>query len=146
MAVCSKCGAQIPDNTGVCPSCGAPQENGANQQAYVNGGNYMDPNDVQQNKVMAVLAYIGILFLVPLLAAPNSQYARFHTNQGLVLFLFDIVVGILTAVLAFIPFIGLIVSSLLGLGIFVLMILGIVNAATGKANELPLIGKIRIIK
>ena len=76
MAVCSKCGAQIPDNTGVCPSCGAPQENGANQQAYVNGGNYMDPNDVQQNKVMAVLAYIGILFLVPLLAAPNSQYAR----------------------------------------------------------------------
>ena len=146
MAVCSKCGAQIPDNTGVCPSCGAPQENGANQQAYVNGGNYMDPNDVQQNKVMAVLAYIGILFLVPLLAAPNSQYARFHTNQGLVLFLFDIVVGILTAVLAFIPFIGLIVSSLLGLGIFVLMILGIVNAATGKANELPLIGKSRIIK
>ncbi|MCI8603967.1 MAG: zinc-ribbon domain-containing protein [Ruminiclostridium sp.] len=146
MAVCSKCGAQIPDNTGVCPSCGAPQENGANQQAYVNGGNYMDPNDVQQNKVMAVLAYIGILFLVPLLAAPNSQYARFHTNQGLVLFLFDIVVGILTAVLAFIPFIGLIVSSLLGLGVFVLMILGIVNAATGKANELPLIGKIRIIK
>lgn len=146
MAVCSKCGAQIPDNTGVCPTCGAPQENGANQQAYVNGGNYMDPNDVQQNKVMAVLAYIGILFLVPLLAAPNSQYARFHTNQGLVLFLFDIVVGILTAVLAFIPFIGLIVSSLLGLGVFVLMILGIVNAATGKANELPLIGKIRIIK
>lgn len=146
MAVCSKCGAQIPDNTGVCPSCGAPQENGANQQAYVNGGNYMDPNDVQQNKVMAVLAYIDILFLVPLLAAPNSQYARFHTNQGLVLFLFDIVVGILTAVLAFIPFIGLIVSSVLGLGVFVLMILGIVNAATGKANELPLIGKIRIIK
>ena len=146
MAVCSKCGAQIPDNTGVCPSCGAPQENGANQQAYVNGGNYMDPNDVQQNKVMAGFAYIGILFLVSLLAAPNSQYARFHTNQGLVLFLFDIVVGILTAVLAFIPFIGLIVSSLLGLGVFVLMILGIVNAATGKANELPLIGKIRIIK
>lgn len=146
MAVCSKCGAQIPDNTGVCPSCGAPQENGANQQAYVNGGNYMDPNDVQQNKVMAVLAYIGILFLVPLLAAPNSQYARFHTNQGLVLFLFDIVVGILSAVLAFIPFVGLIVSSLLSLGAFVLMILGIVNAATGKANELPLIGKIRIIK
>ncbi len=146
MAVCSKCGAQIPDNTGVCPSCGAPQENGANQQAYVNGGNYMDPNDVQQNKVMAVLAYIGILFLVPLLAAPNSQYARFHTNQGLVLFLFDIVVGILTAVLAFIPFIGLIVSSVLGLGVFVLIILGIVNAATGKANQLPLIGKIRIIK
>lgn len=147
MAVCSKCGAQIPDNTGVCPTCGAPQGNGANQQqAYVNGGNYMDPNDVQQNKVMAVLAYIGILFLVPLLAAPNSQYARFHANQGLVLFLVDIVVGIVSVILAFVPFVGAILGSLLGLAVFVLMILGIVNAATGKANELPLIGKIRIIK
>ncbi len=148
MAVCSKCGAQIPDNSSVCPTCGAPQQvNGANQQqSYVNGGNYMDPNDVQQNKVMAVLAYIGILFLVPLLAAPNSQYARFHTNQGLVLFLFDIAVGIVSAIVAFIPFVGLILSPLLGLAMFVLMILGIVNAATGNAKELPLIGKIRIIK
>lgn len=148
MAVCSKCGAQIPDNSSVCPTCGAPQQvNGANQQqAYVNGGNYMDPNDIQQNKVMAVLAYIGILFLVPLLAAPNSPYARFHTNQGLVLFLFDIAVGIVSGIMAFIPFVGLIISSLLGLAIFVFMILGIVNAATGKASELPLIGKIRIIK
>ncbi len=87
MAVCSKCGAQIPDNTGVCPSCGAPQENGANQQAYVNGGNYMDPNDVQQNKVMAVLAYIGILFLVPLLSMHVSIQIRDLCFSCLILWL-----------------------------------------------------------
>ena len=35
-----------------------------------------DPNDVQSNKVMAILAYFGILFLIPLLAAKESAYAR----------------------------------------------------------------------
>lgn len=43
--------------------------------------------DVNGNKVFGILAYIGILFLVPLFAAKDSQYARFHTNQGLVLFI-----------------------------------------------------------
>lgn len=41
-----------------------------------------EQEDINQNKVMAVLAYIGILVLVPLLAAPNSKYARYHVNQG----------------------------------------------------------------
>ena len=39
-----------------------------------------DSNDVAQNKVMGILAYIGFLFLVPLLAAKDSKYARFHAN------------------------------------------------------------------
>ena len=46
-----------------------------------------DPNDVQSNKVMAILAYFGILFLIPLLAAKESAYARYHTNQGRVRYL-----------------------------------------------------------
>ena len=41
--------------------------------------------DIEQNKVMALLAYLGLLFLVPMFAAPNSKFARYHTNQGLVL-------------------------------------------------------------
>ena len=36
-----------------------------------------DPNDVQSNKVMAILAYFGILFLIPLLAAKESAGAYF---------------------------------------------------------------------
>ena len=38
--------------------------------------------DVQNNKVMAVLSYIGILVLIPILAAKESPFARFHANQG----------------------------------------------------------------
>lgn len=162
MAFCSNCGAQIDDNAAVCSACGAPQNNNGAPQynnnangfngvpmSNVQGGDYtaqMNPNDIQQNKVMAVLAYIGILFLVPLLAAPNSPYARFHTNQGLVLFLTDIAIGIVSTIFAFIPFVGWMISGLLGIAVFVFMILGIVNAASGVAKELPLIGKLRIIK
>lgn len=41
-----------------------------------------DPQDVQANKVMAILAYFGLLVFVPLFAAKESRFARFHTNQG----------------------------------------------------------------
>ena len=148
MAFCSNCGTQIPDNSNVCPSCGAPQQgNNANQQnyqqqAYVSGTGPIDPNDIQQNKVMAVLAYFGFLFLIPLLAAPNSRYARFHTNQGLVLFLCEFALGII----AFIPFIGWIISTLGEIAAFVFFIIGVIHAANGEVKELPLIGKIKILK
>ena len=36
--------------------------------------------DIEKNKIMAVLAYI--IFLIPLLAAKDSPFAKFHTNQG----------------------------------------------------------------
>ena len=39
-----------------------------------------------------------------------------------------------------------ILLSVIGLLFFVLMIVGIVNAASGRAKELPVIGKIRIVK
>lgn len=110
--------------------------------------------DVQKNKVFGILAYIGILFLVPLLAAPDSQYAKFHANQGIVLFITDIILGvcirIISAILAFIPFIGWVMSALISMviGIFmlVLLILGIVNACSGEPKKLPVIGGITILK
>src|SRR3990172_4102389 len=36
-----------------------------------------DATDIAANKVYAVLAYLGPLFLVPLLAAPQSRFARY---------------------------------------------------------------------
>lgn len=159
MAFCKKCGTEIPEGANVCPSCGES----ATAQAQNMAQNFMntadttaefDANDIQQNKVLSVLAYIGILFLIPLLAAPNSKFARFHANQGLVFFIASIIVGIaggiLMAIFAFIPFVGFILTGIIGLAIsafsIVFMILGIVNAATGKAKALPIIGKISILK
>ena len=101
-----------------------------------------DPNDVQSNKVMAILAYFGILFLIPLLAAKESAYARYHTNQGLILFLFVFVCGILGVI----PKIGWLITTVGYLAGFVFFIIGVINAAGGKMKPLPLIGNFTLIK
>ena len=115
--------------------------------------NNFDANDIAQNKVMGILAYLGFLCLVPIFAAKNSPYARFHANQGLVLFIaeiaYGIVYGILAVVFAFIPVIGLIVIALLGLAsiVFVVfLVIGIMNACSGEPKKLPIIGGITILK
>jgi len=115
------------------------------------------PTDIESNKVMAVLAYISFLVLIPLFAAKDSPYARYHTNQGLVLFLLSMACGVIcsliSSILAWIPIIGWIMAFLIsiiewaiGIVTLVLMILGIINAATGKAKELPIIGSLKILK
>ena len=112
--------------------------------------------DIESNKVMAVLAYLGILVLVPLLAAKESRFARFHTNQGLILLLcnaaWGIVYSILTTLFAAIlgaGFLFLALTAILNLTWLVFLaftIIGIVNAVQGKMKELPIIGKYRILK
>lgn len=108
--------------------------------------NYFDANDVAQNKAMGILAYLGFLFLVPLLAAKNSPYARFHANQGLVLFLVDIALGVVSVVFGLIPIVGMIVSLIIYIGIIALMVIGILNACSGEPKKLPIIGGITLIQ
>lgn len=100
-----------------------------------------DAADASNNKVMAILAYLGILVLVPLLAAKDSKFARFHSNQGLILLIISVVIF----------FVGRIpglatLAWILNTCVFILAIIGIVNAAKGRFKELPLIGKFRIIQ
>lgn len=106
-------------------------------------------------KIMSVLGYFGILFLIPLLAGGNTQFTRYHANQGLVLFIFDIVLVIIAAIIVAIitaisGFGGLFASPLVfsvaSLIELVFMIIGIVHAAQGEMKPLPVIGGIQIIK
>ena len=165
MAFCSKCGKEINDGQKFCPGCGAPADgstaNTTNSGAtptvdlsdrianFTNTADTtaeFDANDIQENKVFAILAYIGILVLVPILGAPNSKFARYHANQGLVLFILDICWGVVSAILFLIPVLGWIISWLGYIGILALVITGIINGATGKAKALPLIGGIKLLK
>lgn len=108
-----------------------------------------DAQDVQNNKVMGILAYISWLVLIPLLAAKGSKFARFHVNQGLVLAITEIAVVFVCGILAGLPLIGWlfgIVRSLICLACFIWAVLGIINAANGRAKELPIVGSIKILK
>ncbi len=108
-----------------------------------------DPADIDKNRGMAVLAYLSWLVLIPIFAAKESKFARFHANQGLVLAIAEIAAFLILEILGGIPVIGVlfsIVSGLVGLVAFVMTVIGIINAANGKAKELPVIGKFRILK
>ena len=96
-----------------------------------------DSEDVAKNKVFAVLAYIWILFLIPLLAAKDSKFARYHAYQGVALFVAWVIVGVIDRLL---PYSLSGIGWLLSVGLLVLMVMGIINAAQGRGRPLPLIG------
>jgi uncharacterized membrane protein len=149
----------LPEFTGLVPAVPPPPTSGAGPMTGFQSseppvpGALSDAADIEKNKIFAILAYLSILFLVPLLAAPQSKFARYHTNQGLLLFLASlgacIVAAIATFILSFIPFvgcIGVILVPAVGLGSLVLTVLGIINAANGQCKPLPLIGQFTLLK
>lgn len=159
MAFCPKCGAQVEDGVKVCPTCGANLEEKVDVSAKVTEltntadiTETLDPNDIQNNKVMAILAYLSWLVLIPLFAAKDSAFARFHVKQGLLLAICEIIVAVVFTILntilgqIFIVWVILaIIQWIINIGFFVLSIMGIINAAQGKAKELPIVGKVKIL-
>lgn len=101
----------------------------------------IDPEDIEKNKIYAVLAYIGILVFIPIFFAKESKFAQFHANQGLVLFLIRIIVTTAASII----FKNWIVA-IFGVICLVFAVMGIVNAIQGKAKELPVIGNFKILK
>ena len=97
--------------------------------------NNQKPNQ-QKNTGVAILAYI--IFFLPLLTeAKNDPFVKFHVKQGLVVFLLACVVQ----VIGFVIFFGGMLISVLYLGVLVLAIIGIMNAANGEQKELPIVGQ-----
>ena len=109
--------------------------------------------DVKHCGLWSVAAYLGPLFLLTLLVRKNSPLARFHANQGLLLFLFELICGLVVG-LGLLLLGGLytalaVVQIIRGMAtLFSLMfiVVGISNAVRGQAAPLPLIGRITILK
>lgn len=101
-----------------------------------------DQEDIDKNKFMAILCYLGILIIIPFLVAKESKFVKFHINQGLCFIVFALVL----CVLCCIPFIGWIIEAVTGIVCLILMLMGILNAARGNAKELPIIGRYSLYK
>ena len=103
---------------------------------------------------MAVLAYFGILVLIPILAAKESKFARFHANQGLILLITGVAYSIFVqVVIKIVSFISYVLTGIVGIALdlawlllLVLAIIGIINAVKGEFKQLPLIGQFQILK
>ena len=85
-------------------------------------------------KVTGIVAYLSWIGLLIAFFAGDKEGAKFHINQALVIFLFSL--------FSIVPFIGWIWSIFM----VVCWFIGFIAAIKGEENEVPLIGKIRIIK
>ncbi len=89
-----------------------------------------------KNVAMAVLSYIGPLVIISYLTAKDDPFVKFHIKQGLILFIIEILLWIIS------PFFWpiWILIRLVNLGILILAVIGIINASQGKEKELPVVG------
>lgn len=96
----------------------------------------------EKNVGMAVLCYIWILVIVPLLTdAKNDPFVKFHVKQGLVFLIASIIAGVADMILAVVPIIGWLLIMVIWVSLFIIWIMGIINAVNGQEKELPIIGK-----
>lgn len=97
-----------------------------------------EEKDVQENRIWAVLSYLGILFVIPLLLKKESKFAQFHGRQGLVYFVACIVWGVVSGI----PFVGwFIVAPFGGLLLFILWLIAVIKVLSGEYWEMPVLGK-----
>jgi len=163
--ICEKCGAQVNDGAAFCPICGAGIAAPA-QPVYAAPAaeeEYDEAKDAADNKLFAILSYFGILWLIPLFAAPKSKFARFHANQGIIVTGLWVAAYIIQFILNLIKiprtrptYFGLTetyyirplgwIGWILLVGVGVMAIIGLLNAIKGEKKELPLIGKFQILK
>lgn len=82
--------------------------------------------------VCSVVSYLFILSLIPLMTCRNNSFIQFHAKQGLAL----LIVWVLFSFSFYLPILPFVFAVL----ILSWMIIGIINAITGKERRLPLIG------
>lgn len=149
MAFCSNCGAKMDDGAKFCTVCGyAPEAASAAgyQQPYTAAAvvytepsditSEFSPEDIEENRKLAALVYLGVFLWLPFLAAPKSEYCRFHANQAVSLF----ILYLLCSLCMIVPFIGWIVGGVGYIVTFIFNIMGFCRAWNRKAKKLPICG------
>ena len=87
--------------------------------------------------LMLVLAYLGILAVIPLVVEKNDPEVQWHAKHGLVLLVCEIILGILIGIIThFVPFAGCVLWLIWPL-IFIFHIFLIVKAVNGQRILIP---------
>lgn len=118
--------------------------------------NRFKQEDIENNLALAVLSYIPFMFFIPMIIKPTSGYLRYHGIQGLTMFLTFVGLEFIDVLLcaianAAVPgavgsYISIAVTLIANLCVLLLIAIGIANAVKGYARELPIIGKIKLLK
>lgn len=80
---------------------------------------------------LAALSYMFVLVFIPYFTPRKSKFVEFHSRQGLMLFVIQVLAGLV----AWFPFLG----QALALLLFFVSVVGIIKALNGIWWEIPLI-------
>jgi uncharacterized membrane protein len=135
---CSKCGTENPDGAKFCSKCGAELGAPAKPSEAVAKPEAESSTGLSAN-VAGLLCYVlgwvtGIIFVV---LEKKSTFVKFHAWQSIMTFG---VLFVASLILSWIPFIGWILGTLIGILSFVLWIILIIQAGTGKMWKVPWAG------
>lgn len=93
-------------------------------------------------KTTSILAYITVIGLIVALVAGDKEGAKFHINQAFVIW----IAGFISGVVSVIPVIGWIAGFVFSIFLIVCWFIGLIAAINQEEKEIPLLGKISIIK
>jgi uncharacterized membrane protein len=99
----------------------------------------MNTNLDPVERMISAVAYLWVLFFLPLVLIPRSGFGRFHANQGLLNLILGVVCFILMRLL---PGAGWLFAILMA----VYPVWGIVTAMRGETRPFPLIGKFTLLR
>ncbi|MDQ6991946.1 MAG: hypothetical protein Q9M31_00590 [Mariprofundus sp.] len=86
-------------------------------------------------RILALMSYLGVLCIVPLLMNRDDHYVNFHARQGLILWVWSV----LAFLALHLPFLGKWFSSMSLMMVLVFSAIGIVSVLLRKAWRIPFI-------
>lgn len=96
----------------------------------------MENQTMQEGKTMAIISYItwvGTLIAFVMNNDKHNSFAAFHIRQMVGLSLFSLGITIIGRYVGF-------VAGILGIGLFVLWIIGLMGAVKGEEKRVPFVG------
>jgi len=96
----------------------------------------------EQDKLMLVLAYLPLLFLIPFVAVKDSDYVKWHAKQGLALSLTWVAYGVVVFAFGRLSWLLYIVSCTGHLTLLILVILAIIKAFEPARWRIPVISSL----
>ena len=93
-------------------------------------------------KTTGIVAYITWIGWIIAFLAGDKEGAKFLLNQALVIFL----AGIVCSIIARITIVGAIIGGIASIVVFIFWIMGLVAACKEEEKEVPLLGKIKLLK
>lgn len=92
---------------------------------------------MRRDKILAILAYLNFLVLIPLFVKNKDEFVKRHLKQGLFLSL----CFVLLPHVLIIPLLGWVVGAVWFALWLVLWLIALISAILGKERSIPLVGK-----